>query len=94
MYKSRLDFDKCVGFGCYDASPMIGKKNGVTARLKKKINSFLTFVHCVINRMNVTAIDATKVLPCKELSREIDSLLNSIAAMHFKKLCKKKNALL
>ena len=39
------------------------------------------------------AIDATKVRPCKYMSREIDTFLNSII-VHFKNLCKKKSALL
>jgi hypothetical protein len=88
-----LDFDKCVGFGSDGASTMIGKQNGVAARLKEKVNYFLTFVHCVAHRTNLTAIVATKVGPCKDMSREIDALLNSVA-VHFKKSCKKKKTLL
>ena len=88
-----LDFDKCVGFGSDGASTMIGKQNGVAARLKEKINHFLTSVHCVAHRTNLAAIDATKVGPCKDMSREIDALLNSVA-VHFKKSCKRKSALL
>ena len=72
---------------------MIGKQNGVAARLKDKVNPFLTSIHCVAQRTNLAAIDATKVGPCKIMSKEIDALLNSVA-MHFKKSCKRKSTLL
>ena len=85
----RLDFDKCVGFGSVGASTVIGKQNGVAARLKKKVNHFLTSIHCVTYRINLAAIDATKVGPCKDMSREIDTLLNSVA-VHFQKSYKRK----
>ena len=88
-----LDFDKCVGFGSDGASTMIGKQNGVAARLKDKVNHFLTSIHCVAHKTNLGAIDATKVEPCKIMSKEKNALLNSVA-MHFKKSCKKKSALL
>ena len=84
-----LDFDKCVGFRSDGALTMIGKHNKVSARLKEKINSFLTSVHCVTYRTNLTAIDVTKVGLCKAMSREIDVLLN-LVTMHFKKSCKNK----
>ena len=64
-----LDFDKCVGFGSDRASTMIGKQNGVAARLKKKVNSFLTLIHCVAHKTNLAAIDATKVGRCKNMSK-------------------------
>jgi hypothetical protein len=88
-----LDFDKCVGFGSNGASTMIGKQNEVAVRLKDKVNHFLTSIHCVAHRTNLAAIDATKVGPCKIMSKEINALLNSVA-MHFKKSCKRKNVLL
>ena len=61
--------------------------------MKEKVNSFLTSIHCVAHRTNLAAIDATKVGPCKDMSKEIDALLNSVA-VHFKKSCKRKNAFL
>ena len=88
-----LDFDKCVGFGSDGASTMIDKQNGVVTRLKDKVNYFLTSIHCVAHMINLAAIDATKVGPCKVMSKEIDDFLN-LVAMHFKKSCKRKNALL
>ena len=94
MKEWRLDFNKYVGFGSDRTSTMIGKQNGVAARLKEKINHFLISVHSVIHRTNFVAIDVTKVGPCKDMSREIVVLLNSVA-MHFKKSYKrKKNTLL
>jgi hypothetical protein len=88
-----LDFDKCVGFGSNGASTMIGKQDGVAARLKDKVNHFLTSIHCVAHMTNLAAIDVTKVEPCKIMSKEIDVLLNSVA-MDFKKSCNRKSALL
>jgi len=52
-------------------------------------NSFVTSIHYVARRMNLATIDATKVPTCKELFREIDLLLNSMA-MYFKKFYKRK----
>ena len=72
---------------------MIGKQNGVAARLKDKVNFFLTSIHCVGHRTNLATIYATRVGPCKIMSKEIDVLLNSVA-IHFKKSCNKKSALL
>lgn len=43
-------------------------------------------------KTNLTAIDATKVRPYKNMSREINVLLNSLA-LHFKKLYKKNTLL-
>jgi hypothetical protein len=88
-----FDFDKCVGFGSDGVSTMIGKQNGVAAQLKDKVNIFLTSIHCVAYRTNLAAINATKVGPCKIISKEIDALLKSVT-MHFKKSCKKKSALM
>ena len=64
-----LDFDKCVGFGSDGASTMIGKQNGVAARLKEKVNSFIILIHCVTHITNSAAIDATKVGRCKNMSK-------------------------
>ena len=61
--------------------------------MKDKVNHFLTSIHCVAHMTNLAAIDATKVEPCKNMSKEIDALLNSVA-VHFKKSCKRKSALL
>lgn len=58
-----------------------------------KANLFLTSVYCVAHRTNLTAIDVLKVGPYKDMSREINALLNSVT-MHFKKSCKIKSAFL
>ena len=42
MKKSKLYFDKCVGFDSDGALTMIGKQNGFFTRLKGKVNIFLT----------------------------------------------------
>ena len=72
---------------------MINKQNEVGARLKDKVNYSLTFVHCVARKTNLTVIDARKFGPCKNMSREINALLNSVT-VHFKTLYKKKTVLL
>ena len=68
---------------------MIYKKKEFVVRSKKKINHYFTSDHCMLHMKNLTTIDATKILPCKELSRKLNSHLNSMA-MHFRKSCKKK----
>ena len=87
-----LDVDKCVAFGSDGAATMTGKNNGVAARLKAQVNPFLTSVHCVAHRTNLAALDASKAADCKELSKDIDNILNIVAG-HFKKSSKRKNAL-
>lgn len=72
---------------------MIGKQNRVAARLKENIKHFLTSVHYVTHMTTLPGIDAIKIGPCKDLSREIDVPLNSVA-VHFKKSSKRKNTLL
>ena len=60
--------------------------------LKENVNIFLTSVYCVTCMTNLVAIDTTKIGPYKDISKKIDALLNLIV-VHFKKSCKKKNAL-
>jgi hypothetical protein len=74
-----LDFNKCVGFGSDETSTIIGKQDGVAARLKEKINPFLTSIHCVMHMTNLAVIDATKAGSCKNMSKEIDTSLNAVA---------------
>lgn len=68
MKEWELDFDMCVGFGFNEVSIMIGKKK-IVAWLKEKLNIFLIFVHYVTHMTNLTAIDVTKVGPCKCLKK-------------------------
>ena len=44
-----LDMSKCVDFGSDGASTMVGKNTGV-ATLLKKVNHFLTSIHCVAHK--------------------------------------------
>jgi hypothetical protein len=87
----RLDMDKCVGSGSDGATTMVGKNIGV-ASLLKKVNLFLTFIHCVAHRTNLATLEASKNESCKDISSEVDSILNTLAS-HFKKSCKRKYAL-
>ena len=43
-----LDTDKCVAFGSDGAATMLGRKNGVAARLKEKVNPLLLFIAWLI----------------------------------------------
>lgn len=80
-------------FGFDGASTIISKQNGVATRLKEKVNSFLTPIQCVAHRINLAAMDTTKVGPYKDTSKKINAFLNLIV-VHLKKSCKKKFALL
>lgn len=70
-----LDFNKFIGFGSDGAATMVGKKNGVSTRLKE-LNPFLTSVHCVAHRTNLAAIEVTKHDSCKVISSDVDKILN------------------
>jgi hypothetical protein len=83
-----LDMEKCVGFGSYGTATMVGKNSGVATFLKK-VNPFLTSTHCVPHRTNLAALEASKNESCKNMSSEVDSLLNTLAG-HLKKSCKRK----
>ena len=48
--------------------------------------------HCIAHRTNLAALEASKNPSCKELSVEIDTLINDLAS-YFKKSCKKKYVL-
>lgn len=93
MKEWKLDFDKCVEFGSDGASTIIGKQNEVIARLKKEGKSFFNLRLLCGTQNKFTAIDATKVGPYKDISREINALLN-LVAVHLKKSCKIKSAFL
>ena len=84
-----LNLDNLVGFGSDGASTMVGKNTGVSARLKKEVNPFLTAVHCVAHRTNLAALQAANTKPCDIISSKVDDLMNSLAA-HFKKSSKRK----
>ena len=74
----RLYIAKCVGFGSFGVSTMVGRNNGVAALLKKE-SPFMTSTHCISHRTNLAALEASKTSSCKELSVEIDTLINNLA---------------
>lgn len=61
--------------------------------MNENVNIFLTFVYCVVYRKNLAALSVIQIGPCKDMSREINELLNSIV-VHFKKSWERKNVLL
>ena len=65
-----------MGFGFNGVSTMIKKQNGVAARLKEKVNSFLTSIQCVAHRINIAAIHTIKVGPYKDTSKKINVFFN------------------
>jgi hypothetical protein len=83
-----LDMEKCVGFGSDGAATMVGKNSSVATFLKK-VNPFLTSTHCVAHKTNLAALEASKNESCKDMSSEVDSMLNTLAG-HLKKSCKRK----
>ena len=86
-----LDLQKCVGFGSDGAATMLGQRSGMAIKLKK-INQFLTSVHCIAHRTSLVALEAAKSTECESLSTKIDALVNSLAA-YFKNSGKRKCAL-
>ena len=67
---------------------MVGRNNGVATLLKKE-SPFMTLTHCIAHRTNLAALEASKNPSCKELSVEIDTLINVLAS-YFKKSYKRK----
>jgi hypothetical protein len=49
----------------------------------------MTSTHCIAHRTNLAALEASKNPSRKELSVEIDTLINDLA-FYFKKSCKRK----
>jgi hypothetical protein len=83
-----LDIIRCVGFESDGASTMVGRNNGVATLLKNE-SIFMTSTHCIAHRTNLAALEASKNPSCKELSVEIDTLINDLTS-YFKKSCKRK----
>lgn len=61
MKKYELDFDKWVEFGSDGVSTMVGKQNGVAARLRDKVNFSLNSVHCMADMTSLPSIAAMKL---------------------------------
>lgn len=64
---------------------MVGKKNDVVTCLKI-LNLFLTSMHCVVYKINLVALKATKDLACKVISANVDKILNKITIYFTKTL--------
>jgi hypothetical protein len=82
-----LDRIRCLGFNFDGAFIMVEKNNGI-ATLLKNGSPFITSTHCIANRTNLTALEASNNPSCKKLYVEINTLINDLAS-HFKKLYKK-----
>ncbi len=53
------------------------------------MNPFLTSIHCVAQRINLAALEASKTASCEELSLDVDHVLNALAG-HFNKSFERK----
>ncbi|KAL3688692.1 hypothetical protein R1sor_015001 [Riccia sorocarpa] len=89
----RLDLSRFVSFGSDGASVMLGNNNEVGAPLKREANPFVLQLHCVAHRTNLTVLSAAKHPECKDLSTEIDNVVNAVC-FYFKKSPKRKEGLL
>jgi hypothetical protein len=84
-----------MGFGSNGTITMVGKNTNV-ATLLKKITLFLTSTYCVEYNINLITLEASKNEICKDISFEVDYMLNTLAghlknhlnAKMFYKLCK------
>lgn len=83
-----LDMQKCVGFECNKATPMFGQILSVAIRLKIKIIPFVTSVHCITHKTNLTTLEAAKSIERKSLPTKIDAMAKFLA-VYFKKFGKK-----
>jgi hypothetical protein len=70
---------KCMGFA-YGAT-MLGQSSSMTTK-SLKINIYLSLLHCIAYRSNLTTLEVAKSIECKFLSIEIDALVNFLAT-HF-----------
>jgi len=89
MQKWDLNLDNFVSFGSNDTSTIVGKNTRVSARLKK-VYPFLTIVHCIAQRTNLAALQATSTKPCHMMSSKVDDVMNSLIA-HFNKFNQRKS---
>ena len=81
-----------MSFGSDGASTMVGSHGGVATNLKNNLNPFILSCHCIIYRINLAALDASKASDCKVISDEVDNILNAIAS-YFNMSSKRKHAL-
>ena len=59
---------------------MVSFQTGISTQLRKKINPFLLACHCVAHRTNLVVLDAVKTPDCKDLSTEMEVLVNFISS--------------
>jgi hypothetical protein len=57
----------------------------------RKINPFITSIHCVAHRTNLAALEVAKSSSYKDFSNKIDKVLNKVAAF-FKRFAGRANA--
>ena len=81
-----------MGFESDGAYGMTRICTGVVARLKDKVNSIISSIHCVPHRTNIVSLDVVSSAPCKILSTLLDNLINDTAS-HFKRSSKAKSRL-
>ena len=62
-----ISSSKIIGFASDGASVMVGKENGVAARLRKE-NPFMLNIHCIAHRLALASHDASSSVPyCKNM---------------------------
>ena len=59
-----------------------------------KENVFLISIHCMTNKINLAAMNITKIGPCKNMSKKIDASWIQYIVVHFMKSYKNKIPLL
>ncbi|MCO5590901.1 hypothetical protein L7F22_044876 [Adiantum nelumboides] len=79
-----LDSSKMICLGTDGASAMTGRINGLTARFKR-VNPFMTSVHCVAHRTSLCLTDAVKN---STYALYIDQVVNEVVAVFSKTAAK------
>ena len=74
LQQEDLDITKAHGFGSDGAAVMVGRKNGVSA-LMKKANPHCVSVHCMAHRLNLATSQASKDLP---FLKEVEKMLGDL----------------
>jgi hypothetical protein len=83
-----LDMIKCIAFGSDEAATMIEKNLEVVMQLKK-VYHFMTSSHYDAHKTNLAILEVVKTPLCKEMSTDVNALLNVLVG-HFKISNKKK----
>jgi hypothetical protein len=85
---NEISYHKIIHFGSDGASNMIGNKTGVATRLKK-INPFMSSIHCISHRLHLAGKDASDEI---EYFQEYEKVLRSLYS-YFSKSHKRQNLL-